>query len=154
MIFLKPETKQGTPGIKQGTRAQFVDFWSSRYDASTDVLYEQNIIKPLTAERIRNLFVWKNGTRLSELKAKSVEKNFIKKADDLDKLPNDLSAAEFLTVSEWRCYLANLLAALLATGTVSYLRHACASRNGIHRTQSLTEIPSSDTAKVDAYINR
>jgi hypothetical protein len=51
---------------------EFVSFWDSRYSGYDEDFYTQNIGQPLTPERINAWFVWKNGTPLSPLKAKSI----------------------------------------------------------------------------------
>lgn len=147
MIFLKPE-------IKQGTRSEFVDFWSTQYDIKMDMLYEQNITKPLTAEKIHNLFIWKNGSLLSELKAKSVQKNFIEKVDLLAKMPSDVSAAEFLERfpnggAIWRIFW---LHCWQPERFPIYDMHVYRAMKFIE-TSDLVEISSSDPEKIDTYVN-
>ena len=45
-------------------------------------MYESNIsVKPFTDEVIMNLFEWKNGGKLAELKRKSVERNYFPKKE-------------------------------------------------------------------------
>lgn len=57
---------------------EFVDFWADQYRYSLEYLYENSIsIKPFTDDAIRNLFLWKNGGKLSESKSESVERNYI-----------------------------------------------------------------------------
>jgi hypothetical protein len=61
----------------------FVDFWASQYRYDLEHLYEANIsIKPFTEVVINNLYEWKNGSKLSGNKAKSVKQNYILKKED------------------------------------------------------------------------
>jgi hypothetical protein len=148
MIFFKYE-------IKQGTHAEFVDFWSIQYDTSQDAPYEKNIAKPLTAGKIRELFVWKNGSPLSELKAKSVEKNFVEKAGLLAKLPANDGAAEFLARfpnggAIWRIFW---LHCWQPERFPIYDMHVHRAMEFIEK-QELVEIPSSDAGKIDSYFNK
>jgi len=52
---------------------EFVEFWSKQYSYSNEHIYDDNIGKELTEERILKLFHWKNGTPLSKLKLQSVK---------------------------------------------------------------------------------
>lgn len=148
MIFLKPQ-------ICQGTRAEFVDFWSSQYDARSDVLYEQNITKPLTAQKIRQLFVWKNGSTLSTRKAASVEKNYVEKAGLLAKLSSNTTTAEFLATflhggAIWRIFWMHCWQ---PERFPIYDMHVHRAMEFIE-TAGISEIPRDDARKLDAYINR
>ncbi len=62
---------------KEVNEIEFLDFWSSQYSYSKEYLYDDNIGKELTEERILKLFEWKNGTPLSALKLTSVKENYI-----------------------------------------------------------------------------
>jgi hypothetical protein len=52
----------------------FVQFWERLYSGYDEDFYRDNIDQPLTEERIALWFAWKNGTKLSEKKAKSITK--------------------------------------------------------------------------------
>jgi hypothetical protein len=72
---------------------EFVKFWAEVYDYESDHLYTKNIGQPLTEERIRELFIWKNGGKLSKLKEKSVSDHYVANISKLattskDTLPN------------------------------------------------------------------
>ena len=75
---------------------EFVDFWSALYHDPRESLYVNNIGKPPTAEAVTKLFVWKNGGKLSRLKQRSVERNFIDRIGELQGFPKDTSAETFL----------------------------------------------------------
>lgn len=62
---------------KETNQLEFVDFWSKQYNYSNEHIYDDNIGKELTEERIFKLFQWKNGTPLSALKLKSVKENYL-----------------------------------------------------------------------------
>ena len=55
---------------KETNQIEFVDFWSKQYTYSNEYMYDDNIGKELTQERILKLFHSKNGTPLSKLKLK------------------------------------------------------------------------------------
>jgi hypothetical protein len=57
--------------------SEFIDFWSRKYYYKNEYLYDDNIGKELTVERIWKLFLWKNGRPLSKKKEISVKNNFI-----------------------------------------------------------------------------
>ena len=74
---------------------RFVEIWSSVYPEETDALYNRNI-GTLTPQGIKELFIWKNGTRLSEKKLKSVQDNYVERLARLKALPNDFPPEKFL----------------------------------------------------------
>jgi hypothetical protein len=78
------------------TAAEFVSFWSPRYQDPREDLYTLNVDHPPTPERVMALFFWKNGGALSARKRRSVEENYIARAEELAKLPRDLPASAFL----------------------------------------------------------
>lgn len=75
---------------------EFVKCWAPLYADSREHLYDNNIGKPLTPARVRDLFVWKNGGNLSALKQKSVEENYIGRLGEVHRLSADLRPEEFL----------------------------------------------------------
>lgn len=76
--------------------AEFVAFWSARYQYNREHLYDNNIGQELTEQRIYELFEWKNGTRLSEPKQESVHTNFVERLGELNNLPVDEAPLHFL----------------------------------------------------------
>ncbi|SEG11629.1 hypothetical protein [Nitrosomonas ureae] len=148
MIFFTYQIQQGTP-------TQFVDHWSLQYDHSEDALYEQNIGKPLSAEKVNSLFVWKNGSKLSRLKGESINNNFINKLAALSKLPLDTSAQDFLTIfpsggAIWRVFW---LHCWQPDRFPIYDMHVHRAMEFIEN-QDLLEIPANDNAKIDCYLQR
>ena len=79
------------------TPEQFVAYWSALYNATQDnTLYAPVVGQALTAEVVHQLFVWKNGSRLSGKKWRSVEDNYIARLEELRALPLDTNAETFL----------------------------------------------------------
>ena len=76
--------------------ADFVEFWSRLYNYPKERLYTNNIGQPLTPESVRDLFEWKNGTRLADRKSRSIQTNFIDHICQVEKLAPDTSPADFL----------------------------------------------------------
>ena len=62
--------------IEKTNLEDFIDHWSSRYFYKGGEKYTDNIGKPLTEKSRRELFEWKNGSKLSAAKLKSVEDNY------------------------------------------------------------------------------
>ncbi len=62
--------------IKTNTLEKFITHWASKYNYKSEYKYDNNIRKKLTEKRRRELFEWKNGSRLSLAKSKSVNKNY------------------------------------------------------------------------------
>lgn len=54
----------------------FVAHWSSKYSYEAEHKYISNIGKPLTEKSRIELFEWKNGSRISEKKTKSILQNY------------------------------------------------------------------------------
>jgi hypothetical protein len=89
---------------------EFVTFWGQQYSDAREELYTTNINKPITAETIRDLFVWKNGMRLSRLKSKSIELKYIQRLPELRRLSSSTDPRTFLqTFKEggaiWRIFM-------------------------------------------------
>lgn len=76
------------------SESAFVDFWSSVY--SYPSLDDQHPLRPLTADMVRSLFKWKNGSVLSAAKQASVERNFVARLDEINRMTIDTPASEFL----------------------------------------------------------
>lgn len=76
--------------------AEFVDFWSRRYDYSKEHLYDNNIGHELTEQRILELYEWKNGSPIAAQKVASVRRNYISRLGELALLPSDETARGFL----------------------------------------------------------
>lgn len=91
------------------SKDEFLRFWSLTYRYSADYLYDDNIGRPLTPDRIRALFRWKNGTVLSDDKMASVEENFILRRKKLKAFKPNFTAEAFLDIFDqggetWRIF--------------------------------------------------
>lgn len=139
------------------SHSEFVDFWSAQYDPGKDADrdYWQNITSPFTPEKVRNLFKWKNGSKLSATKESSVEKHFVANVGLLSQIPKDESAAKFLARFPYggpifrifwlHCWRPELFPI--------YDMHVHRAMEFIEKRQ-LIEIPSDPSEKVEAYLNR
>jgi hypothetical protein len=84
------------PNLILETFETFVGEWSQRYVDPREELYTLYIGRDLTPERIRALFVWKNGGPLSALKQTSVEKNYIARSSELAGFGETTTPGDFL----------------------------------------------------------
>ena len=89
MRFWIPEWREANP-------KEFVEYWAVYYADPREPLYLRNIARPLTAKAVRDLFLWKNGGKLSAMKAASVEQNFVSRLGELRRLPDNLTGEDFL----------------------------------------------------------
>lgn len=139
----------------RATKADFVAFWECQYDYPQEHLYTENIGQPLTADRVHHLFEWKNGYRLSALKHRSVEKNYIAHIKELQALPHHTDAAGFLTHfalggAIWRIFW---LHCWQPNRFPIYDQHVHRAMRFIE-TQQIEEIPTTDDRKVQEYLHR
>ena len=69
------------------TPSEFIRFWSSLYKDKLEHFYEKNIGKPLTEERVWDLYSWKNGTKnISANKRESIRSSYISELANLPSL--------------------------------------------------------------------
>lgn len=140
--------------VKADMRA-FVEFWSKRYTGYDDDFYEANVGQELTETRILEWFEWKNGTPLSDLKKKSVLKNYVARRHDLATIPADETPAQLLARFSgggaiWRIFW---LHCWQPARFPIYDQH-------VHRAMRfieagvLQEIPAKDPDKILAYIDQ
>jgi len=134
---------------------QFVEFWKKRYFYADEHLYTENIGLELTEERILSLFLWKNGTPLSNLKQASVLKNFIERRQELARLQPDINAGDFLHHFKdggaiWRIFWLHCWKPLRFPIYDQHVHRAMAFiQNG-----KSEEIPKYDPRKVESYLQR
>src|ERR1700722_1302739 len=80
---------RGSPAPRKALEnpEEFVVFWSPRYRYPNQHLYDDNVGKVLTVERVWTLFAWKNGRgeEIASKKRRSIERNYLA---DLDRLPS------------------------------------------------------------------
>ena len=141
---------------KKTSAADFIRFWSSLYADPLEHLYAGSMVKPLTPDKVYNLFTWKNGVKLSERKKHSVKVNFIDKLDTLDRLPPETSPEDFLDMFSdggaiWRIFW---LHCWQPSHFPIYDMH-------VHRAMMYLEIGTleelsnlNDTQKIDLYVDR
>lgn len=95
----------------------FIDFWSRLYTFRNESIYSKTIIKvEFEIQDIQNLFEWKNGMRLSDLKQKSLNDKIIKKLEVINYLKSkdefelDLFNYEFKSLSAvWKIFLLHII---------------------------------------------
>jgi len=95
----------------------FIDFWSRLYTFRNESIYSKTIIKVvLEIQDIQNLFEWKNGMRLSDLKQKSLNDKIISKLELINYLKSkdefelDLFNYEFKSLSAvWKIFLLHII---------------------------------------------
>lgn len=135
------------------TRKEFVDFWQCLYAGYDEEFYQDNIGKPqpLTDERIRKCFEWKNGSPLSAGKAKSILR-YSAPEERISYDADDASQRSFLRRpggAIWRIFWAHLQH---PTQYPIYDRH-------VHRAMAFLkgcddlEIPRSNPSKVGTYLD-
>lgn len=108
--------------IDKGSLQQFISSWSKLYTDSKDQLfYNKNIDKLLTPDSLLELYVWKNGTKLSLLKQKSFDDKIASKLTIINKWKGnnkevsfDEIVDEFRIVSTiWLVFLAHIIDPIL-----------------------------------------
>lgn len=86
----------------------FIEFWAARYTGADDDFYDANVGQELTEARILAWFAWKNGTPLSARKKMSVQRNFVARSGELDRLHNHTPTQLLAHFSEggviWRIF--------------------------------------------------
>ena len=95
----------------------FIDSWSKQYSFSNEAVYSNSISKKVfTITDIQNLYVWKNGMKLSELKQKSLDGKIKSKLSIInefkinDELDLKVFSKEFKNLSAvWKIFLLHLI---------------------------------------------
>lgn len=79
------------PGLRVDalTFEDFVRTWAATYHDPREHLYEENIGRTLTPERVLDLFTWKNGGPLSRAKEASVRRHYLARLGEAPGLPAD-----------------------------------------------------------------
>jgi hypothetical protein len=87
--FVIYDTKPATP-------KEFVKYWQAQYDYQHVDVYEGDIVvTPVTEDRLRRLFTWKNGMKLSGKKAQALEDKIISKLPMIHQLCETFDEALF-----------------------------------------------------------
>jgi len=141
--------------LEKTSASSFVKYWSPLYKYKKELLYTGNIGRPLSQQRVHALFEWKNGSRLSASKSASIERNYIARIEDLRNLSVDTSADRFLKEfprggAIWRIFWMHCWQ---HERFPIYDQHVHRAMVFIEE-QRVEEIPSLDTTKVRAYVER
>lgn len=99
------------------TLNNFIASWSILYSYSNEAIYKKAISKEvLSINDIQNLYVWKNGMKLSELKQKSLDdkikskRSIINKFKSNDKIDTECFKKEFKNLSAvWKIFLLHII---------------------------------------------
>ena len=63
--------------VKNVGERDFVEFWSALYPTKNEPIYQANIGKPHTDQRLLALFEWKNNGPIAKQKLASIRRNYI-----------------------------------------------------------------------------
>jgi hypothetical protein len=146
MEFAKLSFKWGA------THQDFVQFWSAFYNYPKEHLYSERIEKKeFTPEDIEKLFVWKNGTPLSQKKKASL-KVITDKIDIVNRLKSALDMEtfrrEFNGISAiWKIYLLHVIA---PNDYPIFDQHVCRAFYFLTE-RKLKEIPITNSRKESLY---
>ena len=135
---------------------EFVALWSRRYRYPNQHLYDDNIGKVLTVERVWKLFAWKNGRgeSIAAKKRSSIEENYLR---NLGALPN-LSRIE-----DGQKYLRSLrggaIWGIFWLHLINHKLFPIFDQNTYRSTAEIaglkpTEIPLYNPEKIDAYFTQ
>lgn len=141
------------PGRSAVTADGFVEFWEPLYVYPLEPLYTENIGKPLTPRRVRDLYYWKNGGKLSDAKRASVETNFIQRIREARALPKNTLPGDFLARfgeggAIWRIYWLHMWQ---PERYPIYDQHVHRAMSWIQNGKA-SEIPSYDPNKIATYL--
>ncbi|MDQ2178820.1 hypothetical protein [Marinifilum sp. D714] len=93
--------------IENSDLNEFINYWSELYSYPLESLYNERIYKKkFDAEDLLQLFIWKNGMKLSAGKQKSFEDKVLSKRDII----NDLKSKQNLGINEFQKHFNNLSA--------------------------------------------
>mgnify|MGYP005810031913 CR=1 FL=1 len=134
---------------------EFIEFWAAQYTGYDDNFYDANVGQELTETRILEWFTWKNGTPLSELKRNSVLRNFVARRGELNHIPLDATASDFLSRFDeggaiWRIFW---LHCWQPARFPIYDQHVHRAM-GFIQAGVLEEIPGTDSQKIREYLDR
>jgi len=101
---------------QSGSLIDFIAFWSKLYAYDNRELYHKIHHSTLSVKDLEDLYKWKNGMKLSDKKAKSLQTKIIAKIDIINKLKQDEEIdvdafrVEFKEVSAvWLIFLLHIL---------------------------------------------
>ena len=93
--------------IENTDLVEFISYWSRIYDYPLESLYNERIFKEkFEKEDLHQLFIWKNGMKLSAGKQKSFEDKILSKLEII----NELKSKEIIELEEFQRHFNNLSA--------------------------------------------
>ena len=93
--------------IENSNLVEFINYWSKLYNYPLEALYNERISKKeFDKEDLQELFIWKNGMKLSAGKQKSLENKILSK----QKIINDLKQKEKIELKEFQKHFNELSA--------------------------------------------
>lgn len=133
----------------------FVLFWSSFYNYPIEDLYASRIDKKqYSKDDLSQLFVWKNGSKLSQKKHKALQE-IINKLEDINKLKTDFcldtfkKEFKFVKGLIWKAYLLHLIA---PDTYPIFDQHVCRAFYLVYKNQK-KEIPLKNSDKEKVYFD-
>lgn len=131
----------------------FIRFWAEQYLDKNELMYQRNIGR-LTPTAVRELFLWKNGGRLTGKMERSVKQNYVARLPQLKRLPLDLDPGQFFqTFSRggaiWRVFFLHIWQPRKYPIFDQHVYRAMC----FLKTSKLAEIPPQDGKKLSIYIN-
>jgi len=135
---------------------EFIDKWKKFYPAPQENLYKINIQKKIfSAEDVTDLFIWKNGRKLSKVKRNSIKEKIIAKLDIINalKINFDMNTfkSEFKNVSSiWKIFLLHIIKPDLYP---IFDQHVCRAYYYIEE-KTLQEIPDNNLFKEKLYFEK
>ena len=130
-------------------QTDFIKHWSAKYEylSSMECRYEENIGKCLTPERIEQLFVWKNGSKLSSRKLQRVQDNYT--ATPPENFPTRYLDHKQAGGAIWNIFYLHCIA---PNEFAIFDQHAYRAMNYL-KTATFREIPKSNREKYRIYLD-
>lgn len=139
---------------------RFIDYWSMRYDYSLESLYNERIFKSkFDIEDLQQLFIWKNGMKLSAGKQNSLDVRIISKLKSI----NELKSMDEIDLDAFQSHFKNLTAVwkifllhIIRPNTFPiYDQHINRAYNFIHGLdfRNISADSMTNKAKEDFYFN-
>jgi len=140
--------------LRSTSSGEFTRFWGGLYKYDNPELYDRNIGKLLTRERVLDLFAWKNGRRLSERKMQTVERHFLSRLAENADFSDDSKAKDFLEQYDsdgviWRIFFLHIC---LPEKFPIFDQHVYRAMKAI-QTGTPMELPNAQRRIVAIYLN-
>lgn len=98
------------------SHSEFISFWKVRYRYESEINYSELLKSEVTEKNLKELFVWKNGMKLSPKKEESFKQKILPRIETIEKykiqreLPIKVLYEEFDQVSlVWRVFLCHVV---------------------------------------------